>query len=256
MMKFNCNLCKEDLKSTTLAARRSHLLTMHQIRKSDESFFTARVVQDYADEDANDAETKRKVGVKRKQVSPASSKHYSSDRQDKAVRLHCLLCSVKLNEFAVMKTHLLKKHRITDSYEFYFTSEDLTADGRHNMTTEKKLRMELEERRSMPIRTLLSSYFPTPGETQKTAPSDCQPFVTFSVTAPNAPVESGVSPVPLGVGPSLLSRLPSRMTSEFRSAYQVYQCTLCSSQYRYFASILEHMQSQHCLSYNAIYQHR
>ncbi|KAI8515314.1 hypothetical protein Bbelb_061270 [Branchiostoma belcheri] len=146
-------------------------------------------------------------------------------------------------------------------------------------TTGKKRRVEREEFCNKANRKRLSSYFPAlaanttsnskaPETRQETRQPTCTPVSNSQSShtgqnaqevQPMAPVEGDVTvstssstwvpPVDAGTNTApLLSRLPSRMTADLRSSYQVYECSICSSQYRYFSSILDHAQRQHNVS--------
>ncbi|CAH1237795.1 Hypp5439 [Branchiostoma lanceolatum] len=251
--KFTCSLCKlkDTPNVTSHDAMKAHLIEKHRITKSHESYYSARIVQEH--EDGSDKLERQNVRVKSKQarITPILSR-------PKQKVLTCGLCyeDIDTGSRDDMESHLMTKHGVTGSFDQFYTAETAF---RGSATTGKRLREESEK---FPSRKMLSSYFPASGsnatfaaaETGQPTPIDCQHSLPPVDTELTPSAVRGYSPLTAGTDtepvpqPSLMSRLPSRMTAQLRSSYQVYECSLCGSQYRYFASILEHMQQKHNLA--------
>ncbi|XP_066301473.1 streptococcal hemagglutinin-like [Branchiostoma lanceolatum] len=253
--KFTCSLCKlkDTPNITNHDAMKAHLIEKHRITKSHESYYSARIVQEH--EDRSDKLERRNVRVKSKQARITPINILSRPKQKV---LTCGLCyeDIDTGSRDDMESHLMTKHGVTGSFDQFYTTETAF---RGSATTGKRLREESEQ---LPSRKMLSSYFPVAGanttfaaaETGQPTPIDCQQSLPPVDTELTTSVQRGDSMLTVGTDiepvpqPSLMSRLPSRMTAQLRSSYQVYECSLCGSQYRYFASILEHMQQKHSLA--------
>ncbi|XP_019613438.1 PREDICTED: uncharacterized protein LOC109461508 [Branchiostoma belcheri] len=256
---YTCCLCKEHMNIKGYAAMKFHLQWKHQVTESVESFFFTR---------------------KWCQLAAAGPKSYQERDRSATTGQKRLLEPEKEGSSATTgKKRLLEPER-EGSMET--TGKrcllELEREG-SSATTGKKRRVEREEFCNKASKKRLSSYFPAlaanttsnskaPETRQETRQPTCTPVSNSepSHTDQNtqevqtmAPVEGDVTvstssstwvpPVDAGTRSApLLSRLPSRMTANLRSSYQVYECSICSSQYRYFSSILEHAQRQHHVS--------